>query len=212
VLLSGGIDSATCVYLMKDNGYSVRALTMVYGSMASRELDAAKSLARAARVKDHRIARLPDLKEAADIAGVRFVGLPATYVPMRNSIFYSYASSYSEEVGADVIVGGHNSEDARVFRDVGPKFFASLERTLWAGSARLEARKTRLIRPLEDRSKAEVIELAASLRVPLELTWSCNRDGQLHCWKCPGCRARRGSFQAAGIHDPVYPVRTGKIS
>jgi 7-cyano-7-deazaguanine synthase len=212
VLLSGGIDSATCVYLMRERGYAVRTLTLVYGSMARSELGAAKAVARAAKVKEHRVARLPDLLEAGDIKGAEFEGLPRTYIPMKNSIFYSYASSYSEEVGADAIVGGHNSEDSQVFRDVGPRFFDPLGRAIRAGSARLEARGTRLVRPLEMKSKKEVVKLAASLRVPLQLTWSCHGDGKLHCWRCAGCLGRRLSFQEAGIPDPIYPSRAGKIT
>jgi 7-cyano-7-deazaguanine synthase len=143
------------------------------------------------------------VREASDIRGSRFPGLPLTYIPMRNAVFYSLAASYAEEVRADCIVGGHNRDDLRVFRDVAPKFFANLQNAFWAGSKILNERKTRILRPLSSKSKAEVIRLAFSLGVPLGLTWSCHMDGAEHCWRCEGCIGRTRSFERAGIRDPL---------
>ncbi len=150
-----------------------------------------------------RVVRLPDLREAGDIGGSGFPGLPPTYIPMRNAVFYSLAASYAEEVRADCIVGGHNRDDLKVFRDVSPAFFSGLERAIWTGSKILERKRTRILRPLRSKSKPQVIRLASSLGVPLELTWSCHRDGGRHCWRCDGCRARAGAFERAGVADPL---------
>jgi 7-cyano-7-deazaguanine synthase len=147
--------------------------------------------------------RLPDLREASDIRGSSFPGLPPTYIPLRNAVFYSLAASYAEEVRADYIVGGHNRDDLKVFRDVAPGFFSSLERAFWAGSKILDKRKTRILRPLSSKGKPDVIRLAFSLGVPLGLTWSCHRDGEAHCWRCEGCLGRTRSFERAGIPDPL---------
>lgn len=147
--------------------------------------------------------RLPDVREAGDIRGSRFPGLPPTYIPMRNAVFYSLAASFAEELRADCIVGGHNRDDMRVFRDVSPGFFSSLEKAFWAGSKILDERRTRIIRPLGSKSKSDVIRLATSLGVPLELTWSCHRNGRSHCWRCEGCRGRVRSFERAGVLDPL---------
>ena len=211
MLLSGGIDSATCLYAVRKN-YEVRALTFKYHGIAAREVWSAKAVARAAGVFEHRFVRLPDLKEAGEISGGRFAGYPPTYIPMRNSIFYSFAASYAEEVGADVVLGGHNKDDGRVFRDVSSGFFAELQRAFWAGSKVMEARKTRLLRPLANKTKAEVVELAAKAGVPLELTWSCHRDGRDHCWECEGCVGRMDSFRRAGLLDPLGRSRVTKIT
>jgi 7-cyano-7-deazaguanine synthase len=202
VLLSGGIDSATALYLTKKN-HAIRALTFEYNGIAAQELRAARAVAKRAGVLEHRVTRLPDLKEACDIPGGRFEGLPPTYIPLRNAIFYSFAASYAEEVGAAAIVGGHNRDDRLVFEDVRSEFFRLLQRALLSGSARLRKNRLRIVRPLRRMSKVEVVRNATSMKVPLELTWSCHKDGPSHCWDCPGCEARTKSFMKAGVPDPI---------
>ncbi|MDE1852157.1 MAG: 7-cyano-7-deazaguanine synthase [Thaumarchaeota archaeon] len=209
MLLSGGIDSATALYLVKRD-FPVRALTFEYHGIARQEVRSANDVAEAAGVTEHRLVRLPDLKEAGDIPGVRFGALPPTYIPLRNSVFYSFAAAYAEETGASVIVGGHNRDDMAVFADVSSDFFSKLERALWAGSPILRRLRTRIVRPLGRRTKAEVISLASSMGVPLQLTWSCHRSGKIHCWKCEGCLARIRSFETAEVSDPLSTER-GKL-
>jgi 7-cyano-7-deazaguanine synthase len=202
VLLSGGIDSATALQLMSED-YLVRAITFEYHGVARSELRAARAISSQAGVKEHRFVRVPDLREAADIPGAVFTGLPPTYIPLRNAVFYSLAASYAEEVGACAIVGGHNKDDSMVFQDVRPGFFRPLEKAILAGSSILRARRLRIVRPLRLKTKAEVIHLADEIGVPLELTWSCHRDGKKHCWNCPGCLSRLRSFAEAGVKDPL---------
>ncbi len=211
MLLSGGIDSATCLYLANKK-YRTRALTFEYHGIASREIEAARAVANSASISEHRFVRLPDLKEASEIAEVMFEKMPPTYVPMRNSVFYSFAASYAEEVRADFIIGGHNRDDMRTFLDARPAFFVSLERAFWSGSLILRKRKTRVLLPVGGKTKVQVIKLGESLGVPLELTWSCHREGMEHCWGCEGCLLRLASFDAAGVPDPLRkPVRVGKV-
>ena len=202
MLLSGGIDSATALYIIRAS-HLVRAITFKYHGIARRELQAAREIAGSAGVKEHRFVRLPDLKEAGDIAGARFGRLPPTYIPVRNSIFYSFAASYAEEVGASLLVGGHNRDDERVFEDVGSPFFRNLEGAFRAASPILRRNRITISRPLKEMSKPEVVQRAASLGVPLELTWSCHRSGRHHCWLCDGCLARKRAFGAAGVSDPL---------
>lgn len=166
-------------------------------------MSSARAVAARAGVVEHRLVRLPDLKEAGDIAGASFAGLPQTYIPMRNAIFYSLAASYAEETGAAAMVGGHNKDDTAVFEDVGQAFFSRLEEALLSGSARLRSQKMRILRPLRQKTKAGVLELASTLGVPLELTWSCHRDGEAHCWECAGCRSRGLAFSTARMTDPL---------
>lgn len=205
MLLSGGIDSATALYLLRKK-FRISALTFEYHGIAGRELDCARGLAARAGVHEHRFVRLPDLREASDIPGAAFPGLPPTYIPLRNAIFYSFAASYAEEIGASAVAGGHNKDDMAVFEDVGPRFFSHLQKALLSGSAGLRRSGLEILRPLKRRNKVSVVGLASSLGVPLELTWSCHRDGRAHCWRCPGCASRSLAFSGAGVEDPLSPA------
>ena len=209
MLLSGGIDSATALYLTRARE-SVRALTFEYQGMARKELESARAIGAKGGVREHRLVRLPDMREAGDM-GVKFGALPPTYIPLRNSVFYSFAASYAEEVGASRIVGGHNSDDAKVFDDVSSHYFDALESALLAASPVLRRNRTRISRPLKSMSKPRVIMLAKSLGVPLDLTWSCHRDGREHCWECEGCLSRRRSFEKSGVTDPLAPAGERKL-
>ncbi len=119
-------------------------------------------------MEEHRVVEIPQLKEAGDTENGRNLrDLPPTYIPMRNGIFYSLAASFAEEVGADYIIGGHNREDVEVFPDTTPAFFESFQKAIWAGSKLLGERRTTILRPLQLKSKPEVVSLAAGLGVPL---------------------------------------------
>ncbi len=191
------------MFLAIKKGYETRALTIKFHKIAEGELKAASSIAIKARVAEHRIAEIPSLKEAGDIGGRMFSGLPSTYIPMRNAVFYALAASYAEEVGANYILGGHNRDDLKIFEDTRREFFDPLQKALWFGSSRLKKQRTTLLRPLQGMSKAEVVAYAARLNVPLGLTWSCHREGAEHCWECEGCRARVEAFRVAGVEDPL---------
>jgi 7-cyano-7-deazaguanine synthase len=190
----------------------VRALTFEYMGIARSELAAAIAIASRAGVLEHRIVRLPDLREMADIPGFRPLGLPPTYIPLRNSIFYAFAASYAEETGAASVVGGHNRDDTEIFADVGPEFFSSLQRAFRSGSRILRKNRLNIARPLKHLRKPAVIRLAASLGVPFELTWSCHSGLEKHCWRCPGCLSRAKCFKEAGVEDPLAPARLEKIT
>ena len=183
----------------------MRALTFEYHGIAPSEVRAARAMASRLGAEEHRFVRLPDLREAADIPGASFGGLPPTYIPLRNSVFYSFAASYAEEVAAAALVGGHNKDDTAVFADVSQAFFVSMEKAFHAGSPVLRRATLRILRPLQQMTKSQVVRAAASRGVPLELTWSCHRNGRRHCWDCTGCLARKASFQKAGVNDPLAP-------
>ena len=189
----------------------MRAITFEYHGIADSEIQSAREVAAEIGVIEHRFVRLPDLREAADIPGVSFGGLPPTYIPLRNSVFYSFAASYAEETRASALVGGHNKDDALVFADVSPAFFASLEKAFRAGYPILRSRRLRLLRPLRHMRKHQVVRLASSTGVPLRLTWSCHQSGKEHCWECAGCLARSSSFRKAGVEDPLTPD-LGKVT
>jgi len=187
---------------MKERG-SQLAITFVYHGIASRELKAVRDIASEVGIEEHRFVRLPDLREASDTHSDNLAGMPPVYIPGRNGVFYSLAASCAEEVGADLIVGGHNRDDVRLFKDASPSFFQLLQRALWAGSPALRERKTKILLPLSKMTKAEVVKLASSLKVPLRLTWSCHANGSDHCWECEGCKARVAAFVKARVPDPL---------
>jgi 7-cyano-7-deazaguanine synthase len=169
-------------------------------------LGAARLLGRRVGVLEHRFMRVPDLREAGDIAGPSELSrgvVPPTYVPMKNAIYYSLAAAYAEEKGSDCIMGGHNLDDKRMFEDTSEDFFADLQSALLDASPRLRKHGLKILRPLKERRKSEVVALAAEIGVPLELTWSCHQAGEEHCWKCPGCRGRIEAFAGAGVEDPL---------
>ncbi len=189
---------------MRKKGYRNRALTVKFHRMAESELRAAKAIAESAMVEEHRIIEIPQLREIGDLEGGRgFRDLPPTYIPMRNSIFYSLAASFAEEVGASYIIGGHNRDDMQVFMDTTPAFFESFQKAIWAGSRLLRKKRTTILRPLQLKSKADVVSFGARLGVPFEHTWSCYREGTKHCWRCEGCKKRTDAFTRAGFRDPI---------
>ena len=150
--------------------------------------------------------RIPELREAGDVTGSKALSrraVPPTYIPMKNAIYYSLAAAYAEEKSSDCIIGGQNGDDRRLFEDTSEEFFASLQRTISASSPRLRRRGLKILRPLKDKSKSEVVALAAGMGVPLELTWSCHRFGEQHCWRCDGCKQRMEAFEGAGVEDPL---------
>jgi len=150
--------------------------------------------------------RIPELKEAGDITGSKALSrraVPPTYIPMKNAIYYSLAAAYAEEKGSDCIIGGQNGDDRHLFEDTSEEFFASLQTTISSSSPRLRKKGLKVLRPLKDKSKPQVVALAAGMGVPLELTWSCHRSGEEHCWRCEGCKRRMEAFEAAGVKDPL---------
>jgi 7-cyano-7-deazaguanine synthase len=175
----------------------------MYGGIAPAEVRAAKAVSQAAGVTEHRIFRMPDLREASDMPGSDFGELPPTYIPVRNSIFYAVAASIAEETGSWTLIGGHNRNDSEVFEDTRTEFFELTQKALRAGSSRLRAARLELVRPLSKLRKHEVIRLAVELGVPLGQTWSCHRDGPVHCGGCAGCLGRKEAFERAGVSDEV---------
>jgi 7-cyano-7-deazaguanine synthase len=115
-------------------------------------------------------------------------------MPARNLVYHAIALSLAEERGAEVVVAGHNRSDAASFADARPEFFRRLER-LNGGP--------RIVLPFAGLSDAGVIRLARRLGAPLDLTWSCYRDGARPCRRCAACRGRLESFREAGIEDPA---------
>jgi 7-cyano-7-deazaguanine synthase len=204
VLLSGGLDSATTLFYAKDKGYQCFALTFDYGQRHKKEIQAAKHIAKIAKIPQTilKIA-LPWkgsalLDEKASLPKNRSTRkmskeIPVTYVPARNTIFLSYALSYAEALGAEAIFIGANAIDYSGYPDCRPNFIKSFERT---GKLGTKSGKIRILAPLIKLTKAEIIKLGKKLGVPHEKTWSCYAGGQTPCGVCDSCLIRNKGFSS----------------
>jgi len=217
VLLSGGLDSATLLAVAKEKGHDIVALTFDYGQKHKRELDSARKIAKHLKVKEHivlpldlgRLLRSSLTQKALPIPDGRSeiddpTGIPSTYVPARNIVFLSIATSIAESRGAERIFIGVNAVDFSGYPDCTPYFIAAFQRAINVGTkSGKEGRAIRLETPLIHLSKAQIIGKAVRLKVPLELTWSCYKGGKKACGKCDSCRLRLKGFAHAGVKDPI---------
>ena len=215
VLLSGGMDSATCLAIARRAEPRVHALTIVYGQRHAREIRSARAIARHFRVRDHVVLRLPlgplldssltRPEKRLPKSGPRSRRIPSTYVPARNSILLAIALGYAESRGLDSIYIGANAVDYSGYPDCRPAFFRAFERMAAVGTrAGVEGRsRLRVHAPLLALSKADIVRLGEELRVPWGSTWSCYAGGRRPCGACDACRLRARGFARAGVRDPV---------
>lgn len=215
MLLSGGLDSATCVYMAKDLGYEVYALSFDYGQRHSAELAAAKRVAQAGGVKEHKIIPL-DLRLIGGSAltddnidvpdAFEEEGIPVTYVPARNTVFLSIALGYAEVLEAADIFIGVNAVDYSGYPDCRPEFIESFETMAnLATKAAVEGQKIKIHTPLIDLTKAQIIQCGTGLGLDYGLTVSCyqaDEDGKA-CGKCDSCKLRSQGFADANLPDPT---------
>jgi len=213
VLLSGGLDSATCLAIAKAEGFEIHTLTFAYGQRHNVELDCAKRLAEAAGVIKHHLISF-DLREwggsaltsdAIDVPDAGGNGIPVTYVPARNTIFLSFAAALAETVGAKDIFVGVNSLDYSGYPDCRPAFVKSFELTATLGTKAVDEGWTfRINAPLQYLKKTEIIQRGLELGVDYSMTHSCynpNSDGS-PCLKCDSCSLRQKAFSELGMTDP----------
>jgi 7-cyano-7-deazaguanine synthase len=205
ILLSGGIDSATALYLTKEETGDIYSMNMIYTQTYDSEAEASKKLAAAALVKEHLSVYLPFFKDVETrYRPTPSAEIPSAYVPARNIVFYGVATAYAEAIGADEIVFGSNADDAKELPDAKPRFIQLMNELIRTGTrAGQEGAGVKIVNPLIHYTKVEVLRLALKLKVPLELTWSCYEDLPLPCGKCRGCRTREKAFGEVGIPDPL---------
>jgi 7-cyano-7-deazaguanine synthase len=214
VVLSGGLDSTTCMGIAKDAGYELFPMTFSYGQRHNREIEQAKEIARAFHVGQHRVIDINFFRQiggsaltdpAIDIpdSGVGD-DIPVTYVPARNMIFLSLATGYAEVVGAEAIYIGVSSVDYSGYPDCRPEFIDSMNRTVnLATRSGVTDHRITIHAPLIHLSKCETIRLGTRLGVPYELTTSCYNGGEKACGVCDSCRLRIKGFKEAGLIDPI---------
>jgi 7-cyano-7-deazaguanine synthase len=210
-LLSGGLDSTTCLALARHDGYECHALSFDYGQRHRIELDRAAQIA-ATLGANHVVARI-DLRQIGHSALTANIevpksmteGIPVTYVPARNTIFLSFALAWAEVLKAGDIFIGVNALDYSGYPDCRPEYIEAFERMAnLATKAAVEGRtRVHIHTPLIRFTKAEIVQLAHELGVNFRMTHSCYDpapDGT-PCGACDSCRLRRKGFEEAGIED-----------
>ena len=213
VLLSGGLDSMVCAALARESGFEVLALTIDYGQRHRVELAAAKAIA--GQLADRHIVLPLDLTRfgGSALTGSDEVpkdsvgdGIPATYVPARNTIFLSLALAWAEAAGARDLFIGVNALDYSGYPDCRPEFVAEFERLAnLATKAGVEGQPFTIHAPLLHLTKADIAKEAERLGLDAALSHSCYDplpDGR-HCGQCDACRLRSKGFEDAGIADPT---------
>jgi 7-cyano-7-deazaguanine synthase len=210
VMLSGGLDSATCLYWAKEKFSDISTITFNYFGRLVQEKRAAARLVKAAGINDLIEIDLPFVKEAGDFYSWRFKNLvfddgwSSSYVPARNMIFYSITAHYAEYLGAKWIIGGHNLHDVKFFKDASKAYIDKLNRLFKEGCLLCDDQAYQILLPLAEMNRKEIIRLAINLKAPIELTWSCHREGSVHCGKCYACRQRLEAFDLLGLKDPAF--------
>ncbi len=219
VLLSGGLDSATCLAMAAAARYECHALSVSYGQRHIAELTAANTIANQYQVKEHR-----EISINLDVIGgssltdstmpvpegqgeVVDTGIPTTYVPARNTLFLSLALGYAESIGAFDIFIGVNAVDFSGYPDCRPDFISAFQQlTVLATKAGAEnTGQFEIHTPLIKLTKAEIIKAGMELNLDYSLTVSCyqaDSEGKA-CGRCDSCRLRQKGFLDAGVSDPT---------
>ncbi|BCR23846.1 MULTISPECIES: 7-cyano-7-deazaguanine synthase QueC [Pseudomonadaceae] len=214
VLLSGGLDSATILAQAKAAGFACYSMSFDYGQRHRAELQAAERVAQQMGVVEHKViglnlngiggSALTDSSIAVPEAPTE--GIPVTYVPARNTVFLSLALGWAEVLGARDIFIGVNAVDYSGYPDCRPEFIEAFERVAnLATREGVEGRGFRIQAPLQNLSKAQIVQIGVQHGVDYGLTVSCYQaddDGRA-CGKCDSCRLRAAGFAAAGVADPT---------
>ena len=205
VLLSGGIDSATALYLTKQETDDIYTMNMVYARSYDSEAEASRKLAEAAHVREHLSILLPFFKDLEKrYKPSSSSKISSAYVPARNIIFYGIAAAYAETLKANQIIFGSNADDAKELPDARPMFIQRINELINIGTrAGNEGFVIQTLNPLINYNKNEVLKLALELKVPLQLTCSCYHNFKIPCGKCRGCVNRKLAFKKLGVPDPL---------
>ena len=217
VLLSGGLDSATCLAIAKVQGFECYCLSLDYHQRHIAELKAAQNIARSLGAKQHKTVQL-DLSlfggsaltdDTIAVPEAETTGIPVTYVPARNTIMLSLSLAWAEVLGAQDIFIGVNALDYSGYPDCRGEYVAAFQQMAnLATKSAVEGQKITVHAPLIELTKAQIIALGSKLDVPYRATVSCyqaNKNG-LACGRCDSCRLRREGFAKADIDDPTRYV------
>jgi 7-cyano-7-deazaguanine synthase len=206
-LFSGGLDSTTVLYYALKKGYEVSCLTIDYGQRHKREIAAARTIARRLEC-DHKVLKIqmPWGGSALTDPSIRVPkrkkvpsrGIPVTYVPSRNIIFLSLAFSWAEVLDAEAVFIGVNQLDYSGYPDCRHDFLKAFEKAIRCGTKRgVEKHPVKIVTPLLDLTKREIVVMANKLQVPVDKTWSCYSGGKNPCGKCDACLLREKGIKEA---------------
>jgi len=215
VLLSGGLDSATTLFMAKKRGYRCHCLIFDYGQRHKREIEMAKKISRLAGCKykfsritlpwkgsallDKKIA-LPKQRSLKVIPKE----VPSSYVPARNTIFLSFALSFAEAIGAQKIFIGANAVDFSGYPDCRGPYFKAFEKVAKIGTkAGIKGRRISIETPLLSMTKSQIVKKGLKLKVPHKYTWSCYEGKKRPCGICDSCIIREKGFKDARAEDPL---------
>ncbi len=212
-LLSGGMDSATLVYLARDRGYQLFCLHFNYGQRTERrERDSARKIA--SLVGAEELVEI-DLSYLTRFGGSSLTdhripidryrdeppGIPNTYVPFRNANLLSIATSFAEARGAEAVFIGVQSQDYSGYPDCRPQFIDAFQHLVNVGTR--DETCIRIFAPFLSMNKRDIIQLGSSLGVPYQYTWSCYQNEERACGICGACHFRRSAFESLGLKDPI---------
>lgn len=218
VLVSGGLDSAVVATIAKCERYELFALTFDYGQRnRALEIDAARRVSESLRVKEHHVLAIPLARFGGSALtepsvavpknrpkSEREQGIPATYVPARNTIFLSLALAYAETVDAESIFIGAHAVDYSGYPDCRPEYFEKFGELARIATKRgVEGRPVKIMAPMVGWSKAKIVETGIDLKAPLRYTWSCYEGGKAPCGTCDACLIRKEAFAQVGASDPA---------
>ena len=217
ILLSGGLDSSTVLYQAKADGCQCYAISFDYQQRHRRELNSALMLANTVGVIEHQVVNfdlrqwggsaltddkinLPQERSLAEMAD----HIPITYVPARNTIFLSFALGYAEAIAAERVYIGVNALDYSGYPDCRPDYIQAIQEVFRLGTKQgRSGEPIKIIAPLIDLKKTEIIQLGNQLGVPWHLTWSCYAGNDIACGVCDSCQLRLAAFAELGLNDPV---------
>ncbi|MEX2683116.1 MAG: 7-cyano-7-deazaguanine synthase [Candidatus Sigynarchaeota archaeon] len=209
MLFSGGLDSVTTLYWMRNQGYEVIPLSMHYHNRPAREVKAVEQVCKALGIKAVDVP-VPYIMEVLEL---KLAGYPVPslfgssdyYVPYRNLVFNAIATYFADIYGARYIISGHITSDP--LPDANQPFFDAIEKLVAQLKVGEKAVAPTFLLPLKGKTKGDVVRLGKTLGVPFEWTWSCAFDDASPCGHCKPCRERAEGFAAAGLVDPVIDFR-----
>tara|TARA_B100000131_G_scaffold22768_1_gene21921 strand:- start:401 stop:1087 length:687 start_codon:yes stop_codon:yes gene_type:complete len=217
VLVSGGLDSTTCLAIAREQGFDLYALTLNYGQRHDHELNSARMIIDFFNIHDHSIIDIDlaqfggsALTDQIDVPKKRDLSdmdeIPVTYVPARNTVFLSLALAWAEVLGSFDIFIGVNALDYSGYPDCRPEYISSFEKTAnLATKAGVSGSSFKIHTPLIDMTKSEIIKVGLDLGVDYSLTSSCydpDQEGN-PCGLCDACYLRLKGFKETGITDPL---------
>jgi len=211
-IISGGMDSALSSFIAKNDGYEIVGVHFNYGQRTqNRELQAYRLLCNELGVinsyeielnffKQIGASSLVDKKMEVPTSGLED-GVPNTYVPFRNGIFLSIAAAIAEKEKAEAIYIGVVAKDSSGYPDCTSQFIKKQESAINEGTKQETQVKIKM--PLVAMTKAQIVQSAIKMNVPLQFTWSCYQDEDVACGVCDSCRLRLRGFELAGCKDPI---------